>query len=424
MFGNILTHNHSTTQSNKNITRSSPDSILPKWDYKIGDWIIEALRKNKRLGRNKIYRDVDKRYKKTRHKTTSLSKDTFDNHLKFLIQNNIVGKDDVGQRGIKIEHFLTQEAKQQLQAGPLNLRALKNNNKKLIKPTPQIKQKALYILILMFNHTTSFEFQNKEAAESFLAQLHLKLYKQSRGRMDDEHESEEARNERRHFQTIFQSSDRCVTVYMNEYINRHDGNTLNAYKCQIRGMTKESVLSNKIGKPFRYLSFSKAQIDKVFDLLCNEDMLHSMPRYDGSQIYRIIDNDLYFLLLFLDDLFTENVMPIMHKIWKYLRNPTAEERKWLTLLEGEKEANIIMIGENEHRREIETGIRHKSSGIETVAATKLREKKTEIAVQVESMLEELDNYLKTYEIIISKHKSLQYIFEIMFPEFLRSLKLR
>ena len=60
-------------------------------------------------------------------------------------------------------------------------------------------------------------------------------------------------------------------------------------------------------------------------------------------------------------------MPIMHKIWKYLRNPTAEERKWLTLAGKEKEANIIMIGENEHRREIETGIRHKSSGIETVA---------------------------------------------------------
>lgn len=242
--------------------------------------------------------------------------------------------------------------------------------------------------------------------------------------MDDEHESEEARNERRHFQTIFQSSDRCVTVYMNEYKNRHDGSTIDAYDCQIRGMTKESVLSNKIGKPFRYPSISKAQTDKAFDLLCNEHMLRSMPHYDGPQIYRIIDNDSYFLLLFLDDLFTEYVMPIMHKIWKYLRNPTAEERKWLTLLEGEKEANIIMIDENEHRREMETGIRHKSSGIETVAATKLREKKTEIAVQVESMLEELDTHLKTYEMIISKHKSLQYIFEIMFPEFLRSLKLR
>lgn len=143
---------------------------MSKWDDDIDNWIPEALL-NKRLGRNEIYEYVDMQYRQVRHKTTSLSKDAFDNHLRFLIQNNIVGKDDVGQRGIKIEHFLTQEAKEQLQAGPLDLRALKNNNKKIIKPTPQIKQKALYILILMFNHTTSFEFQNKDAAESFLVAI-------------------------------------------------------------------------------------------------------------------------------------------------------------------------------------------------------------------------------------------------------------
>ena len=36
----------------------------------------------------------------------------------------------------------------------------------------------------------------------------------------------------------------------------------------------------------------------------------------------------------------------------------------------------------------------------------------------------LNNYMKTYEFIINKHKSLQHIFEIMFPEFLRHLELR
>lgn len=289
MFGNILTHNHSSTQSNKNITRTSPDSILPKWDYKIDDWIIEALMKNKRLGRNKIYRDVDKRYKKTRHKTTSLSKDVFDTHLKFLIQSGIVGKNDVGQRGTKIEHFLTPGAIQQLQTGTLDRRALKNQNKKqnikLVKITPQMKFKALYILILMFNHTTSFEFQNKDELRSFLAPFHPKLLKASKARMADEHESEwEVKKERRHFQTIVEFQDKGVIVYDNEYVNRYHGGITNVYNCQIRGMTKESVILNRIDKPFQYLSFSSDQITEAFVLLHKDNVLHPVPQIGRAHV--------------------------------------------------------------------------------------------------------------------------------------------
>ena len=87
--------------------------------------------------------------------------------------------------------------------------------------------------------------------------------------MDDEHESEEARNERRHFQTIFQSSRQvCDSVSMNEYINRRNGNTLNAYKCQIRGMTKESVLSNKIGRTISLSIFFKRLKQIRYSISC------------------------------------------------------------------------------------------------------------------------------------------------------------
>ena len=94
------------------------------------------------------------------------------------------------------------------------------------------------------------------------------------------------------------------------------------YNCQVRGMTKKSVISNKIDKPFQHLSFSSDQIDKAFDFLCEDQVLRPVPNFD---IYRIIDNNLYFLLFFLEDLFAEYVMPVMRKIWKYLRRPTAEE---------------------------------------------------------------------------------------------------
>jgi DNA-binding HxlR family transcriptional regulator len=443
VFGITLYHNNHYTQRNKIIIPTSPDSILPKWDDKIDDWIIEALKRDdewiiealkrdKRLGRNMIYRHVDKRYKKARHKTKSLSKEVFDEHLKFLIQNGIVDKNDVGQKGTKIDHFLTPGAIQQLQMGTLDLRTLKNQNKKkkknLVKITPQMKFKALYILILMFNHTTPFEFRNEDELVSFLAPFHLKLDKPSIARLADEHESEEAKNERRLFETRIESQDRGVTVSIHDYVNRYHGGTTSVYNCQIRGMTKETVISNRINKPFQYLSFTSNQLNEAFDLLCKDQVLRLVPQFDGGYIYRIVNNESYFLLFFLEDLFTDNVMLVLRNIWKYIRNPTPEERGWLTLLEGGIRADKIIIDEYEHRREMENGIRRTAGGVETVTNKLMHKKRiekiNEIESQVKSMQEELNNYMKTYEFIINKHKSLQSISEIMFPEFLRRLELR
>jgi hypothetical protein len=50
--------------------------------------------------------------------------------------------------------------------------------------------------------------------------------------------------------------------------------------------------------------------------------------------------------------------------------------------------------------------------------------KLETTSQARFLKEELNKYLKTFDFIIDKHKSLQHIFEIMFPEFLRKLELR
>ena len=402
---------------------------MAKWDKDISDWIIEALGENKRLGRNEIYYYVDKQYREVRQKRINLSKDVFDKHLKFLVQNCIVGKNDAGQRGTRIEHFLTQKAKRGLQMGTLDLIALKNQDKKLMEITPQMKLKALYILILMFNHTTSFEFQNKDELLSFLAPFHLKHLKASKARIADEDKSEEeAKKERRHFRKRVEFQDRGVTVFDDEYVNRYHGDTTNVYSCQIRGMTKESFNLNRIDKPFQYLSFSPDQIHEAFLHLHKDKTLHPVPITSNAPVHRIVDNDLYFLLFFLEDLYTESVMPILRNIWKYIRNPTSEERNWLTLVEGEIRADKIIIDDDEHRREMENEIRRTAGGVETVAKKLMKIKKiekiNEVKSKVKSIQEELNNYMKTYEFIINKHKSLQHIFGIMFPEFLQHLELR
>lgn len=396
---------------------------MSKWNYGIDNWIIEALIKSERLGRNMIYDLVNKQYKKVRKKTKDLSNDVFGKHLNFLVQNDIVRRNDAGQRGTKIEHFLNPEAKQQFQMGILDLKALKNKSEKLTEITVQVKFKALYILILMYNHTTSFEFRSVDEIISFLTPFDLKLNRPSRSRVADYEESEK---ERRHYELRFESQDKGVVIPIDFYVNRYHRGITNVFNCQIRGMTKKAVISNRIEKPFQYLSFSSNQLDKAFEHLCEEDTLRAVRHSDVDYVYRIVDNDIYFLLFFLEDLFTDYVMPVMRSIWKYLRNPKPEERKWLTLLEGEMRANRIIIEDNDHRREVENEIRRSVGGIETAAKDTLKkkriEKRGEIESQLKSIQQELDNYLKTYEFIINGHFSLQYIFELMFPGFLRNLE--
>jgi hypothetical protein len=399
---------------------------LPKWDSQIDNWITEVLKKKSRLGRNEIYHEVNNRYKKARHKTISLSKDVIAGHLKFLIENGIVGKNDVGQRGTRIEHFLTPDAIRQLQTKALDLKALKNKTKKqnrtLVQITRKTKFKALYILILMFNHTTSFVFRNEDELISFLAPFHLKLNKISIARLANEHVSEEIKKERIEFQ------DKGVIVSVHDYVDRYHGGATSVYNCQIRGMTKNSVISNRIDKPFQYLSFSSNQLDEAFDLLCKDQILKPVPHSGGDCIYQITDNNLYFFLFFLEDLFSEYVTPMMRKLWKYHRFPTPEERQWLTMLEGEIQVNRLIIEYNEHRQEMEDKIRQEVGGIEMAVNKKLQKMKTnsinEIEDQLKSIQEDLNSYPKKYGFIIKKYVSLQHIFEIMFPEFLRRLELR
>ena len=381
-----------------------------KWDYEIDAWIIESLQKNNGLGRNKIYEYVDQKYRKNRNKTERLSKDVFDKHIRFWLQNDIVGKNDAGQRGTRIEHFLTPEAILGLERGTLDLIAIKNQNKKSMEITSEIKLKALYILILMFNHTTSFEFKNEDEIISFLKPLHLKIDKEEitkNWRAIDENDSEVAEKERRHFRTRIQSQDEGVTVSIHEYVNRYHDGTTSIYNCQIRGMTKNSVVSKRIDKPFQHMSFSSEQLDEVFDFLCKNQVLRPVR---NSAIYMIIDSNLYFLLFFLEDLFTEDIMPVMRKIWKYLRKPTADEKKWLVMLKGETAANRIIIED----------IGHRLASLQE----KKREKRIEIENQLKLMQEELDHQMNAYKFIIDKHRFLQDIFEIMFPEFLRHLEVR
>jgi hypothetical protein len=161
-------------------------------------------------------------------------------------------------------------------------------------------------------------------------------------------------------------------------------------------------------------------------------LLRATPHSYGNYIYTIVDNDLYFLLESLSELFTD-IWSIMIEIWNYIRNPKPEERSWLIVLEGEKEANRIIIEATSHRQEIISRIQHREKQEERIidadmAAKIWQKEKFEMEKQIKARIcdkqDDLKQELLRYNSLINKHKSLQHIFEIMFPEFLRRLKLR
>jgi hypothetical protein len=229
----------------KNIVGKNKVGERKTWNRNLDYWIIEALEKNKNLGRNELYEYVDQRYKESKakdkkfskkQKTTQLSRDVFSNHLKFLIENDIVGRNYIRRKDLKVMHFLTSEAQQQLQMRTLDLVALKNKDKKAIKKESSVETefRALYILILLFNHSTSFESKTKDALEYFLMPFRLslnRLYTLSKKSVVLEHEEE------KYFETILRSPKQEITVSVKEFIRSpiHDTGSL-LYTCHIKGM--------------------------------------------------------------------------------------------------------------------------------------------------------------------------------------------
>lgn len=351
----------------------------------------------------------------------------------------IISNDD-GKRGTRVEYSLTPNALQQMEAGTLDLSALKKKNKKRLKTTAITREtrfKILYILILLYNKDTTFEFHTKDALQFFLMPFHLGLsflsdgaFVRSKERIVD---PESDLREERHFQTMrVESPEGDVNVFIDEYVNRLHGGSTTIYNCRIRGTTKEAVKSNRNHKPFQYLNFKSDQIDEAFASLCEGGLLHAIPHSYGNYIYTIVDKDLYFLLESLSELFTD-IWSIMIEIWNYIRNPKPEERSWLIVLEGEKEANRIIIEAASHRQEIIGRIQHREKQEERIidadmAAKIWQKEKFEMEKQIKARIcdkqDDLKQELLRYNSLINKHKSLQHIFEIMFPEFLRRLKLR
>lgn len=98
------------------------------------------------------------------------------------------------------------------------------------------------------------------------------------------------------------------------------------------------------------------------------------------------------------------------------------------MLKGKPAAERTIIEDIKHRLGIDNETQKKAGGIQIDANKMLREKKRqkrlEIENQLESLQKELDYKMRAHKFIIDKHKFLQDMFEMIFPEFLRHLKIR
>src|SRR5215470_4454222 len=88
------------------IYQSTLDYILyMKTDKQIDTWIVRALAEKATLHYMGLLEYTRKSY---RH----ISLDTFNSHIKKMLSEDYIGKNDTGERGKKVYYFLTEKTKQ------------------------------------------------------------------------------------------------------------------------------------------------------------------------------------------------------------------------------------------------------------------------------------------------------------------------
>src|SRR6266487_17730 len=143
----------------KNLTQTSMDL---RYNTILDNLITTIVGKNKTISFNELHRMTNQIYKK-------IPRSVFTFHIKKLIDEGLLGKDDDGKRGKPVYYFLTEKAKQEVR---LKIRGeiskIENND--------DDKRRKLYLLLLVSEFTFREDeygcIKTEDELEEFLAKIH------------------------------------------------------------------------------------------------------------------------------------------------------------------------------------------------------------------------------------------------------------
>jgi hypothetical protein len=306
-----------------------------QYDDEMDHFIIKSL-DQKNTGYRNLFRLVKEKHNR------NISYDTFDRHIKHLIESGMISKDE------KFAPFyLTEKCKKQLRLKALNLIApVPKSNKSSLSTQLAIKQINMYILILLFRSGSSYEFVKVEELKYFLSILGLSTNSLALKSRPSDSQLYKSNNEVYRMR-VFESDDGRISVHERRYVSspRRLRDSI-SFVSNIKGV--KYPVARYGSDPFQNMGITQDEIMNALSILSNEGILQKPIVYSGDSIYLASDIHLYDLLSEYAFLY-EVSRSTLKELWK-LRKPTPEEIQWLQRIEGDSEVARSIARSQDYRR--------------------------------------------------------------------------
>src|SRR5215831_5746175 len=150
------------------VCQSTLDCILyMKTDEQIDKWIVRALTEKATLHYMGLLEYTRKSY---RH----ISLDTFNSHIKKMLSEDYIGKNDTGERGKKVYYFLTEKTKQMERLKILDFKS-KREIAELNNQSKEERRLCAYIVIFFLGLGYDYPLKTEEELKNFLSEAGVSL---------------------------------------------------------------------------------------------------------------------------------------------------------------------------------------------------------------------------------------------------------
>jgi hypothetical protein len=376
---------------------------------------------------------VCKSYKK-------ISRDAFNCHIKRFKANGTIDSRDSKRRGTKVYYFLTESIKQEYRANPIDEKS-KDEEQETIAFSTYLAERFDKLFQLFFfiesGHSMEYKLHSEQELDDFLSKINL-------SKKDLMVDSVYSDNDRESQNTVY--FNRTITKFkaisgikiwredhyyrhlpkwlsigspdqlfeaFDDTKNREQGKPGYLYYCTLPGVALSDLLDN--GRHlFEHINFTDTEVRRAFIHLEQVGMIRPITNYLlGEKRFSITaDESLRVLIreywrIYLD------IRWKMGTIWRFVRGPTSEERKWLEVFDGAIEANVSFQSDYYERHSLKTNKKEHADMI-NFTKRKIREKNLKVAQHIRRLEQNYSDLFEKYSFPLNGLR------EMIYPKYIRN----
>lgn len=329
--------------------------------------------------------------------------ETFNICIKDLLSSKFINRYQVLEKGKKVDYFLTQKGKQYVRL----LLDYEHGAKSGVSEKKE-RRKMLLLLLFLFRNPYDNIYRSEQEFQDLL--LRNNLSERELIRKVPIVEFKDGKT----ITTTHLESDSGIYVWRTDTIDgrKNPPQSTRVYKFTIPGLSKSDILESRNKPAFWHINFTVNEIEDLFESLRDErDPMFRVIAFDhdGEPRYDVSDQSLRELLDTCYDI--NNIAGyLMQQIWKCLRKPTDDERKWQEIVIGKQRTEELFRIFYEKRKHLKNN-RQQVNGIEEgIKACFNRLNRCMMIIK------------KNYANIIEKNQfPFDELMEIVYPKFMRQL---